>query len=88
MQKYTLPKPSAEKLAQTCLFAGGHLLIEDIPGTGKTVLAKKIANISKFNTAAGCKSNFANTAGPKLEFANTAGSNLKQTLPDKKRKHC
>ena len=45
MQKYTLPKPSAEKLAQTCLFADGHLLIEDIPGTGKTVLAKKIANI-------------------------------------------
>ena len=50
MQKYTLPKPSAEKLAQTCLFAGGHLLIEDIPGTGKTVLAKKIANISNLST--------------------------------------
>lgn len=50
MQNYTLPKPSAEKLAQTCLFAGGHLLIEDIPGTGKTVLAKKIANISNLST--------------------------------------
>ena len=50
MQKYTLPKPSAEKLAQTCLFANGHLLIEDIPGTGKTVLAKKIANISNLST--------------------------------------
>ena len=50
MQKYTLPKPSAEKLAQTCLFADGHLLIEDIPGTGKTVLAKKIANISNLST--------------------------------------
>ncbi|MDA9094042.1 AAA family ATPase [Methylophilaceae bacterium] len=50
MKKYTLPKPSAEKLAQTCLFAGGHLLIEDIPGTGKTVLAKKIANISNLST--------------------------------------
>ena len=50
MQKYTLPKPSAEKLAQTCLFADGHLLIEDIPGTGKTLLAKKIANISNLST--------------------------------------
>ena len=50
MKKDTLPKPSAEKLAQTCLFAGGHLLIEDIPGTGKTVLAKKIANISNLST--------------------------------------
>ena len=50
MKKYTLPKPSAEKLAQTCLFAGGHLLIEDIPGTGKTVLSKKIANISNLST--------------------------------------
>lgn len=26
-----------------CLFAGGHVLLEDVPGTGKTVLAKSIA---------------------------------------------
>ncbi len=28
------------RLALTCLFAGGHLLIEDMPGIGKTTLAK------------------------------------------------
>ncbi|MCL1841953.1 MAG: MoxR family ATPase [Propionibacteriaceae bacterium] len=31
-------------LALTCLLCGGHLLVEDNPGTGKTVLAKAIAN--------------------------------------------
>ena len=27
----------------TALFAGGHILIEDVPGTGKTTLAKALA---------------------------------------------
>jgi MoxR-like ATPase len=31
------------KLALTALFAEGHLLLEDVPGTGKTSLAKAIA---------------------------------------------
>ena len=31
------------RLALTCLWAGGHLLIEDIPGIGKTTLAKVLA---------------------------------------------
>ena len=29
--------------AVICLLAGGHILLEDIPGTGKTTLAKAIA---------------------------------------------
>ena len=30
-------------LAVTCLLAGGHLLIEDLPGTGKSTLSKALA---------------------------------------------
>jgi MoxR-like ATPase len=30
-------------LAVTCLVAGGHLLVEDVPGVGKTTLAKALA---------------------------------------------
>ena len=33
------------KLALTCIFAGGHLLIEDQPGVGKTTLAHLIARM-------------------------------------------
>src|SRR5262245_28801896 len=36
-------KPDAVRLALTGLFAGGHLLVEDVPGVGKTTLAKAIA---------------------------------------------
>ena len=33
------------KLALACLFAGGHLLIEDLPGMGKTLLSQAIAKV-------------------------------------------
>lgn len=36
-------KSQTVKLAITCLLAGGHLLVEDIPGVGKTLLAQAIA---------------------------------------------
>jgi MoxR-like ATPase len=36
-------KEEAIELAVTALFAGGHLLIEDHPGVGKTLLAKSLA---------------------------------------------
>lgn len=38
-----LGKEQEVRLAMTCLLAGGHLLIEDIPGVGKTTLAHAIA---------------------------------------------
>ncbi len=41
--KTVLGKEQQIKMALTCLFAGGHLLIEDIPGIGKTTLAKVLA---------------------------------------------
>jgi len=37
-------KDTVIELALTCLLSQGHLLLEDNPGTGKTVLAKAIAN--------------------------------------------
>jgi len=36
-------KRSAVEAAATCLFAGGHLLLEDVPGVGKTMLARSMA---------------------------------------------
>ncbi len=36
-------KPEAIKLAVVCLLARGHLLIEDVPGVGKTTLARALA---------------------------------------------
>ncbi len=37
------------RMALTCLFAGGHLLIEDIPGIGKTTLAKILSRSMGLN---------------------------------------
>ena len=36
-------KPEAVRLALVALLSGGHLLVEDLPGTGKTLLAKSLA---------------------------------------------
>lgn len=36
-------KPEAVRIALTVLLAEGHLLIEDVPGVGKTMLAKALA---------------------------------------------
>ena len=33
------------KLALTCLFSEGHLLIEDLPGMGKTTLSHALAAV-------------------------------------------
>ena len=38
-----LGKPEQIKLAVTCLAARGHLLLEDVPGVGKTTLAEGLA---------------------------------------------
>ena len=38
-----LGKPEAVRFALVCLLADGHLLIEDVPGVGKTTLAQAIA---------------------------------------------
>jgi MoxR-like ATPase len=38
-------KPEVVHLALVALLAGGHLLIEDVPGLGKTLLAKTLARL-------------------------------------------
>jgi len=43
VQSILLGKPEAVRLAVACLLAEGHLLIEDIPGVGKTTLALALA---------------------------------------------
>ncbi|MFC3105093.1 AAA family ATPase [Salinisphaera aquimarina] len=40
-----LGKPNELTLALTCLLAEGHLLIEDVPGVGKTTLAHSLAQV-------------------------------------------
>jgi MoxR-like ATPase len=37
-------KPEVVRAALVCMFAEGHLLIEDVPGVGKTSLAKAVAS--------------------------------------------
>src|SRR6202046_2229046 len=44
IEQAVLGKQHIVRLAITCLLSEGHLLIEDFPGTGKTSLAKSIAN--------------------------------------------
>lgn len=43
LNKVILGKESAVDLLLAALLAGGHVLIEDVPGTGKTTLAKALA---------------------------------------------
>ena len=44
VEKAVLGKTHVVRLAVTCMLAEGHLLLQDVPGTGKTSLAKAIAN--------------------------------------------
>lgn len=43
-----LGKPVESRLALCCLLAGGHLLIEDLPGMGKTTLAQSLSRVMGF----------------------------------------
>ncbi len=43
ISRVVLGKEAHVRLALTCIFARGHLLIEDLPGIGKTTLAKVLA---------------------------------------------
>ena len=45
LDRIILGKPESVRLALTCLLARGHLLIEDVPGVGKTTLAHALAQV-------------------------------------------
>ena len=45
LERVVLGKPRQVRLCLTCLLARGHLLIEDVPGVGKTTLAHALAQV-------------------------------------------
>ena len=45
LERIVVGKPLPIRLALTCLIARGHLLIEDIPGVGKSTLAQALATV-------------------------------------------
>jgi len=45
LNRVLLGKEEQVKLALACLFARGHLLIEDLPGMGKTLLSHALAKV-------------------------------------------
>ena len=45
LESVVLGKPRQVRLCLTCLLARGHLLIEDVPGVGKTTLAHALAQV-------------------------------------------
>ncbi|MCU5782728.1 ATPase AAA [Alcanivorax balearicus MACL04] len=47
--RVVLGKPEQIKLALACMLAGGHLLIEDLPGMGKTTLAQALARVFRLD---------------------------------------
>ncbi|AHZ85634.1 AAA family ATPase [Bdellovibrio bacteriovorus] len=48
--KVVLDKNVEIRLAMTCLLAGGHLLIEDLPGVGKTTLVQVLGKLTGLKT--------------------------------------
>jgi len=45
LNRIILGKETSLRLALSCLFADGHLLVEDLPGMGKTTLAQGLAKV-------------------------------------------
>jgi MoxR-like ATPase len=45
LNKVILGKEQQVRLALTCVLASGHLLLEDLPGMGKTTLAHALSNV-------------------------------------------
>lgn len=50
ISQVVLDKNTEVKLAVACLLAGGHLLIEDLPGVGKTTLVQALGKLTGLKT--------------------------------------
>ena len=50
LDRIVVGKREPLKLAFACLLARGHLLIEDIPGVGKSTLARALATTARSST--------------------------------------
>ena len=46
INQFILDKSQQTQLSLACLFAGGHVLFEDLPGLGKTTLASALARLA------------------------------------------
>jgi MoxR-like ATPase len=51
VEQAVVGKTHVIRLALTCMLSNGHLLLEDVPGTGKTSLAKSLANTVQGNSS-------------------------------------
>ena len=47
VQKIIVGKDDAINLALVALLCKGHALLEDVPGTGKTTMAKALASVTR-----------------------------------------
>lgn len=45
MHEYFVGKESVVEDVLICLLAGGHILLEDVPGVGKTTLARTLSKL-------------------------------------------
>lgn len=50
MDSVILGKPEQVRLSLACVLARGHLLVEDVPGVGKTTLVKTLSKVMGLNT--------------------------------------
>ncbi|WP_433364718.1 AAA family ATPase [Actinoplanes sp. CA-142083] len=50
VESVLLGKTGQVRRALLCLFAGGHLLLDDVPGVGKTTLARALASVIEGGT--------------------------------------
>jgi MoxR-like ATPase len=50
MDSVILGKPDQVRLSLACVLAKGHLLVEDVPGVGKTTLVKTLSRVLGLNT--------------------------------------